>query len=258
MSFFKICGLCIVEIVLAVSGLAAQEAGEVRKGFYPDGSLRYEGKFENGVPAGKMIRYYPGGQVQAELFHEGERTRAVLYSKDGETSSTGVYVNRRKEGEWVYKKGGRLLVAENYKAGLLDGVMRRYFLSGQLAEEKNWKAGVPDGVWKTYYPEGGIRLEAFYVQGKLEGEMKGYGPDGRVMAEGAYRNAKREGIWRYYDARGQLKRECSYRGGVAEDWDEEELQESRLLDEWISKGEKIVDPAHFTGDPEMYLKIAGD
>lgn len=256
MSWFAICS--IWGMLLMTSGLVAQETAELKKGFYPDGSLRYEGKFENEVPVGKMTRYYPNGQVQAELFHEGERTRAVLYSKDGETSSAGVYLNRKKEGEWVYKKDGRLLVTENYKSGILDGVVRRYFLSGKLAEEKNWKAGVPDGEWKTYYPEGGIRLEAFYIQGKLEGKMKGYSPDGVVMAEGTYRNARREGVWRYYDAQGQVKRECSYRAGVAENPEEEELQASRLLEEWIEKGEKIADPAHFTEDPEMYLRMVGD
>ena len=62
-----------------------QEA-EWRKGTYPDGTLRYEGYFRAGKPAGEMKRYYPDGksrgygrgcvvQPEKRLLHAGKICR---------------------------------------------------------------------------------------------------------------------------------------------------------------------------------------
>lgn len=246
--------------MILLFGISFYIQGQVllKKGYYPDGSIRYEGYFNGEVPEGKMTRYFPDGRIQAELNHAGSITEAVLYSKDGEYVSGGRYVNRLKDGLWQYKKGERLIATETYNGNKLDGVARKYFSSGKTAEERNWKSGIPDGVWKVFYPDGNIRMEACYVNGRLDGKMRGYNSEGGIMAEGMYRNNLKEGKWCYYGQDGQLKKERIYKGGIAEGQQEEDIEESRKLDEWIEKGGKIVDPAHFIEEPEMYLKATGD
>lgn len=236
----------------------AQENGILKKGYYPDGKLRYEGYFEGEVPVGKMTRYYPNGQVQAEMMHKGRETEAVLYSKDGTYCSSGHYLDRKKEGEWRYEKEKQLLATETYKDNVLDGVSRKYFSCGGTAEEKHWKNGLPDGDWKMFYRNGKIRLEACFAGGKLEGELRAYSAAGQRMAEGKYRNNLKEGVWHYYDEDGNLRKERIYKAGIANDQEQQDIAASRKLDEWVKEGKKIADPAHFTDEPEMYLKVAGD
>lgn len=244
--------------VLMNCPLIAQENGVLKKGYYPDGKLRYEGYFEGEVPVGKMTRYYPNGQIQAEMVHRGRETEVVLYSKYGTYCSSGRYRDRKKEGEWSYQKEQQLIATETYKDNKLNGVSRKYFSSGGIAEEKHWKNGVPDGDWKLFYRNGKIRLEACFAEGKLEGELKAYSIGGQMMAEGKYRNNLKEGIWHYYDEGGDLRKERVYKAGIADDQEQQDIEESRKLDEWVKEGRKIADPAHFTDAPEMYLKVDGD
>ena len=63
-------------LLLGMPESRGQEA-EWRKGTYPDGTLRYEGYFRAGKPAGEMKRYYPDGVVQPEkrLLHAGKICR---------------------------------------------------------------------------------------------------------------------------------------------------------------------------------------
>ena len=60
-------------LLLGMPESRGQEA-EWRKGTYPDGTLRYEGYFRAGKPAGEMKRYYPDGKLQARM-HAGKICR---------------------------------------------------------------------------------------------------------------------------------------------------------------------------------------
>ena len=73
-----------------------QEA-EWRKGTYPDGTLRYEGYFRAGKPAGEMKRYYPDGKLQARMVYRGDTVEAVLYSRKSDCCMRGKYVGRKKQ-----------------------------------------------------------------------------------------------------------------------------------------------------------------
>ena len=61
-------------LLLGMPESRGQEA-EWRKGTYPDGTLRYEGYFRAGKPAGEMKRYYPDGKLQARMVYRGIRSR---------------------------------------------------------------------------------------------------------------------------------------------------------------------------------------
>ena len=78
-------------LLLGMPESRGQEA-EWRKGTYPDGTLRYEGYFRAGKPAGEMKRYYPDGKLQARMVYRGDTVEAVLYSRIvacGENMSAG-------------------------------------------------------------------------------------------------------------------------------------------------------------------------
>lgn len=251
--------LNVVRIFLILSFIVpglfvfAQEK-EWKVGYYPDGKIRYKGYFVKEQPVGEILRYDPEGRLQARMNYEGEKVKALLYSKEGDYVASGEYIARKREGEWIYKQGERLLAREYYRAGKLDGEAINYFSSGEVRERRHWKEGVLSGEWSRFYAGGKLRFRAVWVAGRLEGKVEAYSPEGKLVTTGNYRNGLREGEWCYYKD-GQLERKRNYKNGVPEEQELEERLENAELEQWLEEGKKTADPADFTNHPEMYLKI---
>lgn len=241
---------------LLLSG--ASVAQELRTGNYPDGTLRYKGYFKDNRPCGEMTHFYPDGRVKARMDNRGDTADVILYNRDGDFTSVGRFIDRKKTGVWEYRKNDRVVASEAYAGNVREGVAVRYFASGKPAEEKGWNAGTPDGPWILYYEDGKMRMKSAYVAGKLTGMMKSYDRGGAVRAEGVYKNDLKEGEWHFYDSEGRLQKKLHYRNGIPENAEEVELEESRRLDALISSAKKIPDPAVFADDPEMYMQLTGE
>lgn len=232
-------------------------AQELKTGYYPEGQLRYKGYFADGKPVGELLRYYPEGNVKARMNHRGDTVAVTFYSRSGEYTTIGTYVGRRKTGIWKYAKGDVLLAEEEYRDDKLEGISKRYGKDGEMLEQKCWKNEQPEGEWLLFYENGKLRLQGFYLAGKLEGLLKTYSPEGKLRTKGIYKDNLKEGEWEYYDWEGRLDRKVVYHAGIPEHAEERELEESRKLDSLIHSGGKIPDPAHFTDDPEAYMKLSG-
>lgn len=248
-------GLILVFVMLMWSGYG--RAQELRTGNYPDGSLRFKGYFKDGKPSGEMTHYFPSGKIKAQMNHRGDTADVVLYHPETDFTSAGRYVNRKKEGKWTYRKGGRIVAEEMYGGDRLDGQAVFYTAGGEVLEQKQWKDGTPEGEWKLFWGEGKLRLEACFKAGKLEGPVKSYSREGILQTEGTYRNDLKEGEWLFFDAAGKESRKLVYHKGLPENAGQLELEESRRLDSLVSTGKKIPDPAVFADDPEAYMKITG-
>lgn len=245
-------------LVILISTFVRQAyCQELKQGFYPSGKLRYEGIFVNGQPVGELTRYYESGQVQAKLNHRGDTVDAVLYSRNGDYTSSGKYVTHKKWGIWKYFKGERLLGSDEYYDDLLSGESLRYSVEGKIVECKHWHRGKAAGTWILYYQDGQVRMQTFYVDGKLNGLLKSYSREGQMTAKGVYRDDLKEGVWEFYGADGKLIATRVYEHGVPEGKDGMELEESRKLDALIESAGQIPDPALFMDDPEAYMKISG-
>lgn len=244
--------------VLFVWCLAGQLQGqEMKRGYYPDGKLRYQGYFKEGKPVGELLRYDPEGNLKAKMNYEGDTVSAILYAKRGDFVMAGKYFQQKKTGVWTFRKGERLIAQEEYREGVLNGTSARFTDNGNIIEERHWKGGKLDGEWKLFFPNGGLKLQTFYVAGELDGEMLSYFPDGQLRAKGKYKRNLREGEWAFYDASGELLRKRIYHQGRPEDDEEREAEENRELDALINSGKKIPDPAVFVDDPEAYMRLTG-
>lgn len=244
-SFFFLCSL-------------GQSIGqELKQGYYPDGKIRYKGYFVDGKPVGEFIRYYQEGAVQAKMNYQGDTVKAILYSRNGEYTSTGKYVCQKKYGTWEYRKGQQLIARDEYRDDRLYGKSIRYGKGEVVIEQKNWVNGKADGEWNLYFPSGQLRMQSFYVEGSLNGLLKSYSQEGKLKTKGLYSGNLKEGEWEYYDDKGNVIRKQVYHGGISENAEEEELEESRELDALIQSDRKIVDPAAFADDPEAYMRVTG-
>lgn len=52
---------------------AVAQQGELKEGYYADGTLRYRGYFVGKQPVGEMLQYYPSGQLKAKLNYRGRK-----------------------------------------------------------------------------------------------------------------------------------------------------------------------------------------
>lgn len=236
----------------------AGQGAELREGYYPDGKLRYKGYFTGTEPTGEVTHYYADGKVKAVMNHRGDRTEAVIYSKDGLFSTQGVYQRRKKDGVWLYKKGERVMARETYRNDRLEGMTEKYDSTGKVLEASSWKEGLLFGRRRVYYPSGKLHFEIYFADGKPDGPARVYSQEGELAAEGNYKDGLRDGLWRYFDGNGKVKKSYTFRDGRSAELEAEELEAGRELDEWLNSDRKLADPADFTDQPEMYLKIAGD
>ncbi|MCD6347572.1 MAG: hypothetical protein J7L96_09155, partial [Bacteroidales bacterium] len=71
-------------------------------GHYPDGTMRYEANFQNGILVGEMKRFYPDGKLKALLARTARQAlvTARLFDESNHVRATGCYKNQRKYGEW--------------------------------------------------------------------------------------------------------------------------------------------------------------
>lgn len=250
----NICGWLSVGLIYC-SLVAHAQQKEWKESYYPDGKLRYKGYFIGKQPVGEVVQYYPSGQMKARLNYDGEETKAVIYSKNGEFTSSGKYLNREKTGVWEYRKGERLLTREEYSKDKLDGTSFKYYANGKIAEKKTWKAGVLSGEWQVFYDNGQLKFATIFVAGKLQGPLTAYSYEGKKSVEGEYLNNVKEGVWRYYDEEGKVIRERAYKNGISERQQEDDLLENEQIRQLEDNVRKIVDPANFTDEPEVYLQI---
>lgn len=247
--------LIFISLLLMSLGSISTCLAQEKKQGHQDGKIRYKGVFKDGKPIGELIRYYQDGKIQAKMNHKGDTVDAVLYSKDGEYTSSGQYVDKKRDGGWQYKKGERLLISEIYRNNLLCGKSILYGNDERVVEEKFWKSGKLNGAWHLYYDNGQLRMQTSYVDGVLNGELTSYTLTGQLITKGYYKDNLKEGKWLHYDDAGKLLKKQIYHAGISENAEEEELEESKRLDALINSSKKILDPAAFVDDPDAYIQL---
>ncbi len=198
------------------------------KDFYPDGTLKAEGNYDNGKQTG-VWKYY---------------------HSDGKTEQTGKFNKQGKlDGTWKwYFDNGQLLREENYRNGLKDGMSSEYDENGILIEEGEfingnedgpwfdligdcfirgtYREGMRNGMWYNYYldrTETATDSTCFFKGGFLEDNPDGkhtyYWENGKVKDEGSYVNGRKEGDWYKFNFDGTLFMVITYKQGVETRYD---------------------------------------
>lgn len=193
------------------------------KDFYPDGSLKAEGKYDDGKQVGEWKYYHPNGKIE----------QTGKFSKQGKLDGTW---------KWYYEDG-LLLREESYRNGLRDGVSTEYDETGKVVEEGEYldgkeegpwfdvtgdcvikgtyRDGLRNGMWYYYYldrKEGKTDSICFYkgnfIEDNPDGKHTWYWEDGKVKDEGSYVNGLKEGDWYKYNSDGTLFMIITYRQGA--------------------------------------------
>ena len=183
--------------------------------FYPDGTLRAEGRYRNGRRVGEWKFYFPNGDLE----------QIGSFNNNGE-----------HEGEWIwYHSNGAIHVVQTYEKGLLEGRFREFADDGKtiVAEgdyvegerhgnwvihtgiersEGRYRNGEKHGRWRTTsIRDRRLVFEGSFVDGLPHGRHVYYQENGKILEEGSYSMGRLNGVWRKYDEKGQLFVTITYR-----------------------------------------------
>lgn len=219
---FVILSLCSITLFAQVdtSNINRKDASGRKQGVWKKvehGKLAYEGQFRNDVPYGVFKYYRPNGTLKSESeFVEGvHKVKTVMYHENGQKASEGLFVDQLKDGQWLYYSNhGTLITEENYLRGVRSGDWKTYSAqTGVLLEERHFLNGKLDGVHKTYYEDGNVSLEERYVDGLQNGRCTAYYPSQKISSTGELLKGHRIGDWDYYDSNGKIRSTVHYEDG---------------------------------------------
>ena len=198
------------------------------KDFYPDGSLKAEGNYDNGKQTGEWKYYHANGKIE----------QVGKFNKQG-----------KFEGTWKwYFDNGQLLKEESYRNGLRDGMSTEYDETGTVVTEGEYVNGEEDGPWfeltgdtymhgtyrdglrngmwyNFYLDRSGEKTDSLcyfkggFIDDNPNGKHTYYWENGKVKDEGSYVNGRKEGDWYKYNFDGTLFMIITYKQGIETRYD---------------------------------------
>lgn len=200
--------------ILISGGAFAQEinkndvAGKrhgVWKGTYEKSKRpRYEGTFDHGKETG-TFKFFEDDKKSTlaatrTFAADGSCVTTFLDAK-GKKISEGKEVNKQREGEWKFYAPGteKLLSAETYVNGKINGVRKVYHPNGSVAEETAYVNGVKEGAYKKYNEKAIALEESTYKNDKLHGPATFRNARGEVVSKGQYADNKKTGKWQFFE-----------------------------------------------------------
>ncbi|MEX1133101.1 MAG: toxin-antitoxin system YwqK family antitoxin [Flavobacteriales bacterium] len=184
---------------------------------WPNGKLRYQGRFKDDKPMGEFKHFDEEGRLTSIQLHagDGKVSRAQHFHPNGKTMAKGKYVQQVKDSTWNYfDTEGQLRKVERYDSGRLHGPQEVYYPNGTLAEKDNYANGKLHGESQSWFDNGNVKTLATYMNGEPEGNMVFYFPTGKKEIEGKLVNGDRDGAWYYFNADGTIQLQALYRQGA--------------------------------------------
>jgi antitoxin component YwqK of YwqJK toxin-antitoxin module len=213
---------------------------------YPNGHIQYKGDFKDDHPIGLFMRYYDTDTLQSalEFSPDGKEAEALLFHPNGYLASSGKYIDQKKEGKWkIYSSRikGFVVIEEEYKNNLLNGISIKYYQNNTIAEKLSFVNNIKSGEWLQYFPSGNICLKGTYINGKLDGPFFTYYNDGKPEYTGSYKKDMRDGTWKIYNPDGSVRNTMIYVDGEISNPDAYK-KETEYLDLLEKNKGKIADP----------------
>lgn len=170
------------------------------KEFHPDGQLKGEGDYKNGLKSGEWKYFHPNGKLEqfGKYDAKGRPNGAwKWFHESGNPLREEVYSKGLREGTMTeYSDSGSVITKGEYSEGLKQG--QWMYTLGDYKEEGEYKDDVRVGVWKHYYTTNNqLRFQGNFIDGQPEGKHKYFYANGKLRAEGKYAGGKKDGDWTY-------------------------------------------------------------
>ncbi len=186
--------------------------------YYDNGKIKSTGSFKQGHPVGELLKYYPGGILQASMYFDesGKNFFVKMYYQTGKLAAEGKYILQKKDSIWNYYSSYdyRKVFTETFLMGKKHGVSYKFYNGGKPSEYLEWQNDLKNGKWEQYFENGQIRLTGTYLADTLNGSFISYNPDGSLSIKGNYTNGSMDGTWTYYNEAGEIDLAVEYKDGI--------------------------------------------
>jgi antitoxin component YwqK of YwqJK toxin-antitoxin module len=221
------------------------------KEFYPNGGIKSEKTFKDGLEHGYYKEYDTRGiLVVTMLYENGSIVKSKVedepdieivnkHDADGKLTYSGPFRNKVPVGiHREFGKDGKVTNAFTYNDnGLL--------LSEGIVDE----AGNRNGKWKDLYPDGKVQAEGQFNDNRRSGQWKFYNLSEKIEQTGSYNNGRPDGLWNWYYENGALLKEEEYFQGQRDGSSTEYSVTGEIIAKGqYSDGEKNSDWKYKSGD----------
>ncbi len=204
------------------------------RGYYKDGSLRYEFTFYENFIHKMLTEYYAGGQVFRKYsYNEGLLNgKWVIYYPSGVISAEGNAINEKIVGEVIhYYESSKIKEKRIYDNNVLQFITFFYENGNKKAEGTLQGIDNRTGNWTFWYDNGKIMKEVRYenreeiminywdqkgvqMVANGNGRVLIFSPTGQKLEEGSYSNGKKHGKWLVFDTEKNIMRTFYYKQGM--------------------------------------------
>ena len=161
----------------------------IYKYFHPEGSIKLEGKYKNGLKQGVWKDYYVNGNIAEEN-----------NLKDGYL--TGVQKS--------YYLNGKLNLIYSCDTGKIAGKVIKYFQNGHISFTGYYKGNESFGDWTSYYSNDSIASRAYFLNGKIAGRRISYSPAGKLISEETFNDEGEQTAVKYFNGEGKIVDELNF------------------------------------------------
>jgi len=188
------------------------------KSFYPDGKLKEEEYYKNGVLDGISRLLSEKGNVISE-----RNTRDGIVIEEGpRMMAEPVELTTYYEDEITIKRKGTYLdsipIGDHYFYNS-SGIPEKFIRYSEKGTGVRTSEGPVDerrrrtGEWRNYFETGELSARGHYLNNAPIGEWTFFFKDGQKQQTGNFNNGVREGEWKWYFSSGNILREEIYVGG---------------------------------------------
>lgn len=181
------------------------ENGHSVKGtsYFRDGKIRYAGEFDGNNFNGTGILYWQNGNIRfdGDWVDDKRNGSGTSYREDGTLEYIGAWQEDQYSGygKLYYEDGITLWYDGRYSNGVLDGNGNEYYRDGTLRYSGNWCLGLWNGQGTWFWENGKPYFEGNFVNGKPHGFGIMYSENGTISYEGYCENGSRYGYGTSYN-----------------------------------------------------------
>ena len=127
--------------------------------------------------------YYDTGELEERRIFKDKTVTYEYYSMDGKDDAKEIWYDGFENGLHEIYEGGKIIIRNNLKDGVLDGPYEYYFANGQLSAKGVYTNDKDNGPYEKYFKNGQLEEIGTYKYDEKIGLFKRYSENGNLIEE---------------------------------------------------------------------------
>ena len=155
--------------------------------YFEEGRKEQQGSYREDLPNGQWQWYFTDGSMHRDEYYKRgkEDGHAIEYDTLGAVINEGDYVDGKKSGSWHLTVNDHHEVGE-YQDGERNGVWTWTYGNGKKSFQGEFQAGIPIGKHKYWYESGQSKMNGEYQGGEMQDRWDYYDETGLIILQIEY------------------------------------------------------------------------